>query len=295
MATKKKAAKKKTTAKKKGAKKASKALATTSKNKSITNWKERLGGMAKEDTARGHAMGDSNYISTQGGIFTFQGSELPNPFKCIITDFTFENAYYDAVYDPDNPSPPACFALNDNPEVMVAHPTSPDMQGGEGNACEGCEMDEWATSNTGKGKACKNGVRLALVSADNIDKVNAASEPAFIRLAPTSLKHFEKYKDKFTKVTGMPLLAAITEVELVPYKTWHEVHFTLEEQVEDEQMLQNMLSIHDTYADDLREPYDVSGYAAEKPSPRRGGKKSAKKKVTKKKAGKKKSARAAKY
>ena len=292
MAVKKKVAKKKVAKKKTAKKKAGKAVATLNKNKSIANFKERLAGMAGKDADRGHSMGESNYISTKGGIFTYQGNEIPNPFYAIITDFTFENAYYDSIYDPDQATPPACFALSDDPETLVAHPTSPDMQGGEGNACEGCEMDEWETSNTGRGKACKNGVRLALVNADDPAKVNAASEPAFIRIAPTSLKHFEKYKDKFTRVTGMPLLAAMTEVELVPVKTWYEVHFTLVDQIEDEQMLQNMLSIHDAYEDLLREPYDVTGYDAPKPSPRRGA---AKKKVAKKKAAPKKKSARAKY
>ena len=292
MAVKKKVAKKKVAKKKTAKKKGGKQVAVRSANKNIANYQERLKAMAGADSTRGHAMGESNYISTQGGIFTFGGNELPNPFNAIIVDFTFENAWYDRVYDPDNPAPPACFALADNPDELVAHESSPDMQGGEGNACEGCEMDEWATSNTGKGKACKNGVRLALVNADDMDAVNASAEPAFLRIAPTSLKHFEKYKDKFTRVTGMPLLAALTEIELVPNKTWYEVHFTLIDQIEDEQMLQNMLSLHDTYADDLREPYDVSGYEEPKPTPRRGG---TRKKTAKKKTAKKKSARVAKY
>lgn len=289
MAAKKKVAKKKVAKKKTG-----NALATRSANKSIANYKERMAEMAQADTARGHAMGDSNFISTQGGIFTFQGNEIPNPFNAIITDFVFENAYYDSTWDPDNPVPPACFALGESPEDMVADPSSPDIQGGEGHACEGCEMNDWETSNTGRGKACKNGIRLALVNADDLSKVNAAAEPAFLRVAPTSLKHFEKYKAKFTRVTGMPLLAALTEIELVPNKTWYEVHFTLIDQIEDEQMLQNMLSVHDSYKDLLREPFDVSGYAEPRPSPRRG-RAGAKKKVAKKKAAKKKSARAAKY
>jgi len=281
------AVKKKASVKKKSSvkKKAGKALATRSANKQIANYEERLAAMSKQDAERGHSMGDSNYISTKGGIFSFQNEALPNPFQAIITDFTFENAYYDTVYDSDNPAPPACFALGDNPDILVAHPNSPDIQGGEGHACEGCEMDEWETSNTGRGKACKNGVRLALVNADDMSKVNAAAEPAFLRLAPTSLKHFEKFKDKFTRVTGMPLLAALVEIELIPAKTWYEVHFTLVDQIEDPQMLQNMLAVHDAYAEMLREPYDVSGYAEPKPSPRRGG---AKKKVVKKKAAAKK-------
>lgn len=295
MAAKKKAVKKKA-AKKKSA---GKALATTSKNKQIANWEERLGAMAKQDSVRGHKMGESNFISTQGGILSHQGQELPNPLIVIVTDFTYENAYYTTVFDADNPAPPACFAIGDDPDELTPSDTSPELQVAAGDMCEACDMNEWATSQTGKGKACKNGARLALVNATNGDDidmslVNAASEPAFLRVAPTSLKHFEKYKNKITKVTGSPLLAVVTEIELVPVKTWHELHFTFIQQIEDEQTLQNMLAVHDAYEEILREPYDVSGYEEQRAPVRRGG--GGKKKAVKKKAAKKKAARrSAKY
>lgn len=288
-------------AKKKAVKKAGKELAVVNRNKSIANYEDRLASMAKADSSRGHKMGESAYISTQGGILTHQGAELPNPILAIITDFAYENAFYQDVYDPDAPAPPACFAIGDDPDELIPSDTSPALQVAAGGMCEGCDMNVYGTAITGKGKACKNGARIALVNAMNageeldVSLCNAASEPSFLRISPTSLKHFEKYKSKITKVTGKPLLAMVTEIELVPFKTWYELHFTLTDEIADEQLLQNMLAVHDNYRDILREPYDVSGFDdAPKKNVRRGGK-PGKKKTAKKKTAKKKTVRASKY
>jgi len=302
------AAKKKARTKKKTASK-SRSLATTSRNTEIVNYEERLASMAQADSQRGRGGGEGNWISTSGGIFSHNGEELPDVIYAIITDFTYENAYYENVYDPDNPEPPACFALADDPDELAPSASSPVMQVAKKDVCEGCPQNQYASSRTGKGKACKNGIRLSLVNITNaneeldISLASAASEPAFLRVAPTSLKHFEKYKNQITRITGKPLLGVVTEIEIVPEKTWFELSFNFIEEITDGQTLQNMLAVHDNFADALREEFDVSTYGQEKSS--RGGSRNsgrgaaarrgastAKKKTSKKKSAAKKKSRA---
>ena len=67
---------------------------------------EAAGGTAVEKPSGG------TKISTKGGKLTYGGTQFPNnEVDVIVLEFAAKNAYYAGAYDPDNVSPPDCFAI----------------------------------------------------------------------------------------------------------------------------------------------------------------------------------------
>lgn len=287
---------KKTTSKKKTA--AKKAVVKSGGGKSLARPEDvraMLAKYAKAAQASEKHSGGGDFISTKGGEFTFQGDALDDPLRSVIVDFAHVNAYYDGPYDPQNPSSPACFAIEkstDDPDVdieydMVPHPESPEPQA---ENCRTCWANAFKSDELGRGKACKNMRRLALVSAGHIgddgepvtrlDGVNANAEVALINVSPSGLKYWGAYVKKLANVKGLPPFAVVTDLELVEVGNGHTVKPTVVSELPDE-VIAEMIELRAAVETDLTAPFQPQ--AEEAAPPRRG-----KKKVTvEKTAGKK--------
>lgn len=271
----KKAAKKKTSKKK-----TSKAVAKR-KTTAITNWRDELAKRAKEESEVIPA-GTGNTISLgRNGQFKFQGGDLGDEMDVIIVGHVFAYKYYDTPYDADNPSPPACFALGKRMDTMAPDDSSPDKQA---EVCEDCWANEWG-SGTGRGKACGNRYRLALVHADTLE---SNPETVFMEVPPTSLVEFNKYVSKLTKAAEVPSWAVVTKIYFDEHKDQQALKFEMVEMVP-EALLGDCFKLNEVAIKELMDPPDVSGY--KKPA---GGKKAKTKKKTGKKVTKKRSSRTAK-
>jgi hypothetical protein len=77
--------------------------------------------------------------------------------------------------------------------------------------CEGCPKDEWGTSVTGDGKACKNTVRLAVVPPD----FTADMVPWIIDASATAIKHFLQHVKMLAGNQLLPM-QVITELSFNP-------------------------------------------------------------------------------
>ena len=122
-------------------------------------------------------------ISLNGNIFTFpDGKTSQDPINVVILDHRNYNRYYTAAYNPTDPKPPTCFAISKIVEGMAPHGEAGTPQA---DTCEECEWNKWGSApGGGKGKACRNTVRLAVVAPD----ADSHAEPMILTLAPTSLK-----------------------------------------------------------------------------------------------------------
>lgn len=117
------------------------------------------------------------------GIQVSQSKEFKHPdgtkntsFKAIIVDFISFNAYYEGAYNQDNVVPPNCFAIGiaRNDELAPSE-SSPEPQD-EGKNCKGCWANAFKSAENGKGKACKQSVRLALLCEDGeLHRLNISS------------------------------------------------------------------------------------------------------------------------
>lgn len=148
-------------------------------------------------------------ISANDQMFRIGDNELPDPLAVIVVAETLLNVWYEEEYDADSPSPPSCFALHEAVEgadrLMVADPSSPNIQGGPDHRCAGCEMNQFGSAEKGRGKACANTRQLCVVMAD---------DPAFgdgqelryavLGLSPTALTPWGKFVAALSKIEHRP-------------------------------------------------------------------------------------------
>lgn len=278
-------------------KKPSKALASAS------SWKNELAKYATDDIAREPA-GTGTQISVRGGKFQYQGAVLEAPMHVVILDDVFENAWYDSPFDPDNPTPPACYAVNSVREDIAPAEDSPKPQA---DTCAECEFNKFGSAERGKGKACRNGRKAAIISADEIGDVEEIqkSEPAFIKISPTGLRLFAGYKKKIQKTLKLPLFAVVTEMDFDEEEDYPLIVPKFHKEISDRNIVQALIEKRNECSDELLAGFDTTNYV--EPSPRSSRRKSvaaktksrsrvstpqrSSKKTTKKTKGKKKRSR----
>ena len=121
---------------------------------------------------------------SQSKEFKFPDGTKGDEFECVIVDFTSVNFFYEGEYDKDNITPPACFAVGNNPLQLVPSDNSPNKQN---DTCKGCPMNEFGSA--GKGKACKNQRLLAVLPPDATEDT-----PIWLlKVSPTAIKAFDSY------------------------------------------------------------------------------------------------------
>jgi hypothetical protein len=271
-------------------KKTGKKIATKkTSGKGLTLWKDELKKYAKQEEAT-ITVNEGSYISIQGGEFSFRGNVLPEPLKVVILDHCFENQYYTGGYDPDNPQLPACFAINKDASEMAPGEAAPDKQS---ETCSECWANAFASADTGRGKACKNGVRLLVIPGDNLnpEKLEVEEELAILKVPPTSLKYFNGYVRKLIKGLEMPSFGAITSLSLEklnPKDTYKVIKFEFEEVIPDD-CIEPIIKLRESNQDTLLKEYTEEQYKQQQTTSKPAGKKKTGrgKPVTKKTAKKK--------
>lgn len=248
----------------------------------LVPWKERLATLAKDEEATIQIGEGMPIISTRGGEFTFRQTTLPEPLRVIIVDHCYENAFYEGAFDPDDRTLPDCFAVGRDVDELKPGTAAPHKQHA---VCEGCPQNDFGSADTGKGKACKNGMRLLVLAAAQLKPgVVADNDLAMLRLPPTSLKHFAGYTRQLNKVMEVPTLAVVTELSLEkPEKnaTYKIVKFKFGGPVP-EDCLQEILDLQQKNREMVAAEYTEEQYKAlaarrEQGAPKRGKKPAARK------------------
>ena len=185
-------------------------------------WKQRLAKYAQRDAATATGAGGWGYIGTKNGVFKFNDTNLEELPPMLILGASFENAFYEGAFDPDNPSSPKCFALA-REEKLLAPPESlgdkrQSLQSDPAaDTCAGCWANSFGSAVQGRGKACKNIRRLALLPADRLDaRALQEVEGAMLRLPVTSIKNYSSFANKVTKGIGVPLFMMRVRISIEP-------------------------------------------------------------------------------
>jgi len=117
-------------------------------------------------------------ISTAGGSFKIGEEDLGQFIELCIIDWVFSNTFYEGRYDPKVKRGPACAAIgrDDHDHILPFH--------GEGfspihSACGDCPKNEWGSDpQGGRGKACKNAVRLVVAAVEDVREAQSAGHSA---------------------------------------------------------------------------------------------------------------------
>lgn len=204
---------------------------------------------------------EGSFLSIRGGVLQLgEDALVGNQLCCIILDSVRENTYYDTKFDPNSNLPPKCFAFARREEDLFPHeamqrsdyfePQNVDKNG-DVDGCDGCPMNEFGSADTGRGKACGNRRRLALIPAGMYTKSKgskdldlsimddpddyAQSDMAFLKVPVTSTKAYAKYVQHLTSEYNLPPFGVITRIYVEPDpKTQFKVMFEVIETLPDD-------------------------------------------------------------
>lgn len=183
-----------------------------SSNSNIVDIRAQLAAQVAELAERTAPATGASIRVTQDKKFKFpNGEETTEAWSAIIVDYTAIRKYYPGAYDPNNITPPACFAISRKPKGMVPSPNSPELQNpAENGGCDTCPQNQWGSS--GNGKACKEGRKLAVLPPADANEVVADLPMWTLEVSPTAVKPFDGYVNSVAKTFQLPPVGVITDV-----------------------------------------------------------------------------------
>lgn len=256
----------------------------------VANWDDELAKQADVAAGMEANVGGGQFFSVKGGTLQFDGAPLPgNQAAVVIVDAILENVYYEGNYNPDVPQAPTCFAFGRDDSEMEPHAsvdTTPEFER-QSEACQGCPMNEFGTAIVGRGKACRNTRRLALIPAGsydargNLDMFDdlehfQKTPIAFMKLPVTSIKSYATFVKQVSGALRRPPHGIFTRISVVPdAKTQFRVLFEALDKVPNELMAavmqrhqdaQSVIEFPYTPVDDTPPAKPTRGRAAAKPA-----------------------------
>ena len=208
----------------------------------------------KQKEKVGNASGNKIKVGKKG--FELPDGNTRNEIEVVIVDFVSVNSYFDRPYDPDTPAPPACFSISIVPKGMLPSENSPATQC---DNCDQCPQNQFGSALVGKGKACKNNRRLAVMPENADDK----TEPWLLDVAPTSIKSFDSLIRTLTNGGMMPF-QIVAKVSLDDSVDYPKLEFEALDALELERQA-FFMDARDKAAELLMAEPDVSQYEAPKP------------------------------
>jgi hypothetical protein len=244
------------------------------KTTAITNYDKDLAALALlgSATAAVRKGTTAKTIGTEGARFTIDGKMLKETYiDVVVEDFVLLNTLYQpgVPYDKKNPASPICYAFGRTEEEMVAHPDSLFPQGGTsfepkggqpGRSCIGCWANEWESAKQGRGKACKNGLRLGLITADSIKSAETIekADVRFISVPPMSGRNWASHTEEVRETFDLPVLGVVTKMEILPGTGdgggGHTLEFSTVEEV-DKNLIGAIIAKHKKVAKDIDYPF----------------------------------------
>lgn len=252
------------------------------KSTAVANYDEQLAAMMQQEVEIEKSVNTGGkFISTKGGQLTYDGQPMKNnEMYVVIVDHIFENAYYEGRFNPDNPQPPTCFAFGRNEKDLIPHVNVTEAGQDQCDNCTGCPLNQWGSE--GRGKACKNVRRLALLPAGHVDHKTdelelydedhfAAAEVAYLKLPVTSTKGFSTYVKQVAQAYNKPVLGVITRVYTTPDpKTQYKVNFEAIDEVPAE-LLGTLMQRRSAVMEEIDFPYSLEREGHEESKPKGRG------------------------
>jgi hypothetical protein len=248
----------------------------TKPGRAVANWQAEMAEQAKlaveqEKTA---GSGGGRFFGLRAGQLTFDDGTFPgNQIAVVIVDHVFENIYYEGEFDPESKNPPTCFAFGRDATTMGPPPEvdEHDEFTRQSAICADCIQNEWGSAERGKGKACSNRRRLALIPAGTYipqgksggfeleleDDAShfAKADVAYLKVPVMSVKGFASYVKQVAEQFNRPLHGVVTRIYVEPDpKSQFRVKFEAIDMVEDE-LMPAIMSRHNHVRDEIEFPY----------------------------------------
>lgn len=226
----------------------------------VIKWEDQMREAAKSQVATETVGGQFKSINTKSGVLSIDDSPLKNnELRCVILMAVKENKWYEERYNPDVKSIPACYAFgaeNEDTDDMKPHAEAKEPQH---ETCLGCPMNEFGSADTGRGKACSNIRRLAIVAEGDVTDAAALleAEVRTLNVSVTSVKNWQKYAHRISEEMERPTWGVVTLLKLVPdAKTQFKLTFSFEELVNfDQDLMDAMVKRRGEVGKDMMLPY----------------------------------------
>jgi hypothetical protein len=137
----------------------------------------------------------------------------------------------------------------------VPHPDSTDPQHVN---CRTCPHNQFQSADTGKGKACGNHRKLALIPEDAGETADAiaAADMATFKTSPTSNKNWDGYVKLVAATLAVPPLGVVTEVKITPdSKVQFKSEFKVASEIEDGSLIEALFNKEEAAMKLLTTPY----------------------------------------
>lgn len=221
----------------------------------VVNWRERMTAIQTQAAQMEQPKG--GFLSFKGGRLSYNEELIPgDKLNVIVVDFVLENGIYKEKYNPNKPATPMCYALGRIEEEMAPHADSPEPQH---IGCVDCPNNEWGSDpEGGRGKACKNSRRIAVIPADVLKGGAEAIkkvQPVLCKLPVTSLKAFSTFINQIVKVLNTTPFAVVAELSVTPSANQFQVNWKILDKVEDETLLSALYSKYEATQKMLWAPY----------------------------------------
>jgi len=185
-------------------------MATKNTGTSVVLWEEELAKAAQEE-AQGEKV-SNNYFTVKPSKISFMGSDLGPSVDVVILDALYDRAMYPGQFG--EAKSPVCYSYSKDGIGMVPHDAAMDKQS---ESCDGCQWNKFGTAVVGKGKACREYRRLAVISANELSSEEVPEAIlGIIKVAPTSMKNYSDYVRTLANVVKRPVWAVTTTITSVP-------------------------------------------------------------------------------
>jgi len=204
-----------------------KEVAAKPQNTSMAALHDQLKSQALAQQETSEAVGGTMVKASHTGFTIPGGDEVPAPLSVVVLGYVSKKSYYDKPYNPNEIHAPACAAIGPGTfDSLVPSEGAPNAQN---PTCKGCPLNEFGTSNTGKGKMCSDNKLIAfmLPDAEPNDPVYTAS------ISPSGLKDFNHYLGRLNNRYGLPTVAFISELSIKPAGASVTISIKEKEQLQD--------------------------------------------------------------
>ena len=251
---------------------ARKAAVTNTTGTALTDWEKEMEAQAAVAAGMASSTGGAQFFSVRAGQLSFDGMPLPgNQMGVVILDWVLENVYYEGDFDAENPVPPTCFAFGrETAADMRPHDVVFEADQAQHETCRGCPQNEWGSAVRGRGKACRNIRRLAIIPAGTIDantnRFTAFADPAqfekagvgYLKVPVTSGRGFDTYVKQVAGALRRPPHAVFTRVVVRPDpKTQVAVTFEPLEPAPTD-LIPILMQRHRAIMSELEQPYSLT-------------------------------------
>lgn len=252
----------------------------------IVTWEKEMEEQAAIAAGMASSAGGAQFFSVRAGQLTLDGMPIPgNQMGVVIVDWVLENVYYEGDFNADNPQPPTCFAFGRDAATMRPHDDVFEADQAQHETCRGCPQNEWGSAERGRGKACRNVRRLAIIPAGTIDSASGRFEAygeqeqferatiSYLKVPVTSGRGFDTYVKQVAGALRRPPHTVFTRVVVRPDPK-NQVMVTFEPLAPvPNELIGIMMRRHADVAKEIEQPYALSydDAPAETARPQRGG------------------------